>query len=192
MPKRYLKTSKQLGDIDSLQSTTSSTSLIGYAAVFNSLSYDLGGFREVIQPGAFKASLKSPNNIHALFQHDENLKLADRHSGTLRLRETAKGLFSDIKLRADKFSQSVARAVKMGLYDKMSFGFRTEKAHWFVKNGGLIRVLQIARLSEVSIVKNPAYEETSVEVFDELNERVISNAWRFNLAMRQQQLAELY
>ena len=39
----------------------------GYAAVFNSMSEDLGGFVEVIRPGAFKRSLAEGADVRCVF-----------------------------------------------------------------------------------------------------------------------------
>ena len=49
---------------------------VGYAAKFNSPSEDLGGFVETIEPGAFRRSLRSRNDVKLLVNHDTGRVLA--------------------------------------------------------------------------------------------------------------------
>lgn len=65
---------------------------VGYAARFNSPSEDLGGFVETIEPGAFRSSLKSRNDVKLLVNHDTGRVLASSRAKTLRLMEDEKGL----------------------------------------------------------------------------------------------------
>ncbi len=60
--------------------------LVGYAATFDSLSSDLGGFKEKISRGAFKNTIKS-DDVRALFNHDSNFVLGRTTAGTLKLSE---------------------------------------------------------------------------------------------------------
>src|SRR3954452_17343861 len=69
----------------------------GYAALFDSLSVDLGGFREQIMKGAFARALQQCD-IRALRNHSPEALLGRRSSGTLRLEEDDKGLRFEVDL----------------------------------------------------------------------------------------------
>lgn len=146
----------------------------GYAAVFDSPSEDLGGFREVIKPGAFARSIahaKNGRDIKAFLNHNMDVVLGSTRAGTLRLAEDQRGLVAEIDLPDSAWGQPVAAAVRRGDISSMSFGFNVPKKR---DDGGpaeewsqddSTRTLHEVRLWEVSPVTGwPAYAATSASV----------------------------
>lgn len=171
----------------------------GHAAVFDSLSEDLGmgllgSFRETIKRGFFKESIKR-DDIRMLHNHDSNLVLARNTAGTLDLGEEPRGLKSIVPEMPDT---SYARDLRISLdrrdISQMSFGFRMgdgSEEEWHEdKDGNVTRTLwKVGETFDVSTVTFPAYTQTDamarsicgIEVFDgdELDpERVRSIAWK--------------
>lgn len=134
----------------------------GYAAVFNSLSEDLGGFREQIAPGAFKSSMDG--DIRALWNHDTGQVLGRTTAGTLQLTEDKRGL--KVRIMPPKSASGLVESVARGDVDAMSFGFTIDKDSWQKTATGPVRTLHGVNLKEVSIVAFPAYKATSVEARD--------------------------
>jgi HK97 family phage prohead protease len=141
--------------------------LEGHAAVFNSLSEDLGGFREQILPGAFAEAIEK-DDIRALFNHDSNFVLGRNVSGTLRLSENVRGLQFEIDLpETPTIRDLVAAPIERGDVSQMSFGFsvRPGGQDWAKNDDGqVIRSLKKVRLYDVSPVTFPAYRATDVAV----------------------------
>ena len=129
----------------------------GYAAVFNSESEDLGGFREYIAPGAFKRSLQSRNEVKLLWNHDAGEPLASVRGGTLKLTEDDRGLKVQARLANTSRGRDVAELIRSKTVDSMSFGFSVIKDTW----DGNVRTLNAVRLFEISLVSWPAYQATS-------------------------------
>jgi uncharacterized protein len=137
--------------------------LVGYAALFNSRSLDLGGFVETIRPGAFARSLKDTPEVLALAHHDSSRPLARRSAGTLSIAEDAKGLRVEITLNDSTAARDILADVRSGNIEGMSFGFSTQKDTVVRKTGELpVRELIDVNLFEVSPVTMPAYPETSI------------------------------
>jgi len=144
----------------------------GYAALFNSPSEPLP-FTEVIEPGAFKKSLASRNDIKMLWNHDSGSVLASTRSGTLSLVEDERGLRVTATLPETNLGRDVRELVSKGIVDAMSFGFSVVRDTW--SNDGGTRTLKAVRLHEVSVVAWPAYAATggtvSVRALDKVAQR---------------------
>lgn len=141
--------------------------LRGYAAVFNSPSEDLGGFREIIAPGAFRDALASGDDIRALVGHDPMMLLGRTSNKTLRLREDDKGLYFENDVPDTSYARDMTALVNRGDIRGMSFGFRiVAKGDDSIARTGnqLIRTVHKAKLGEVSVVGNPAYRDTNLSL----------------------------
>lgn len=142
--------------------------LIGYASVFNSLSADLGGFKERVLPGAFKTSLTNGTDIRALADHDSTKILGRTSNGTMRLSEDAVGLRVEIDLpEGVSYANDIRSLVSRGDIKGMSVGFRVPAGgQRFIKGeGGMtIRELTALNLIEASVTSIPAFSDTSVYV----------------------------
>ncbi len=139
--------------------------LVGYAAVFNELSEDLGGFQEKITPGAFTNTIQDAD-VRALFNHDPNIVLGRTKSGTLALSEDEKGLRIDVTLPDTQAANDLVISVERGDIDQMSFGFRVVQDQWLQEGDQTTRILIEVELFDISPVTFPAYPQTSVQARD--------------------------
>lgn len=138
---------------------------VGYAAVFNSPSEPLP-FVERIAPGAFEKTLRNrKRDIRLYVNHNSNLVLASRRSGTLRLSEDERGLRVEADLPDTTAGRDIRELMRTGVVDKMSFGFQVDRRGDKWNEDGTERILTSVRLFEVSIVTGfPAYEQTTAAV----------------------------
>ncbi len=138
--------------------------IVGYSVIYNSLSQDLGGFRELVRPGAFTRSLASKPDVRARYNHE--VLLGRSKSGTLRLFDDPKGLRYEIDI-GTAAGRSVAESIARGDVDGSSFCFRVAGADgeaWRKESGGAIRELLACDLMDVGPVDNPAYLGTEGQV----------------------------
>lgn len=147
------------------------TTLRGHAAVFNKLSDDLGGFREIIEPGAFRAVLRKQPDVRLLFNHDPNYVLGRTASGTLDLREDPTGLHVFARVDRDiGWVEDLRRSMQRGDVDQMSFAFTDieDADTWsYSEADGVIRTVRqdrITGLYDASVVTFPGYTQTDVNM----------------------------
>ena len=138
----------------------------GTAAVFNKRSHDLGGFTEIIEPGAFERVLNESPDVVALFNHDPDHLLARTASGTLELGIDAEGLNYSFTPPDTTLGRDLAVLLSRGDIVGSSFAFiiAEDGQRWETdKNGGMVRhVESVAALIDVSLVTSPAYPDSSV------------------------------
>ena len=135
--------------------------LRGTAIVYNSPSVDLGGFREVIAPGAARASLDS-GRIVATFNHNADTPLARQGAG-LHLVEDHHGLHYTITLPDTQAGRDVGELVRTGVLAGSSFTFHSAQERWTRDaDGNHLRTLTGLTVVELGPVLTPAYPETTV------------------------------
>lgn len=132
----------------------------GYAARFDTLSQNLGGFVERVEPGTFAKTIVEAD-VRALFNHDPNFVLGRNRSGTLRLAEDTEGLAYSIDLPDTTAGRDVRNLLKRGDVTGSSFGFRTVQQDWSETDDGFpLRTLKAVSLRDVGPVTFPAYVDS--------------------------------
>lgn len=140
--------------------------LVGYAAVFDTPTEIGGYFREQIRRGAFGQALKS-SDVHALFNHDDNVVLGRMKAGTLRLSEDDKGLRAEIDPPDTQDARDLVAKMKRGDIDQMSFAFsmRGGVQEWDETGDLPLRtIVAVGELYDVSVVTRGAYPTTEIGV----------------------------
>lgn len=146
-----------------------SQTLAGYGAVFSKFSQNLGGFVELIAPGAFDDVLsRSGNNVAGLVNHDPNWLLATTDSGTLDLSADTVGLAYAMMLdAADPDAVRAAAKVRTGKMRGSSFSFTVSDGgdEWSLTPQGfpLRTIRTFSGLYDVGPVTFPAYKQTEVD-----------------------------
>ncbi|KMO57018.1 capsid protein, partial [Lacticaseibacillus rhamnosus] len=154
-------------DTQQQEDTTSGPKkLSGYAVVFNSLSKDIGGFKELVDPHAFDNVDLS--DVYMVSNHDFSQVLASTKAGTLTLNVDDKGLRFEATLPNTTTANDAYNNVQAGNLSAMSFTFNAAPdGDTFTKDdsGQVIRTIkQVKSLFDVSLVAIPAYDDTNVQV----------------------------
>lgn len=134
----------------------------GYAAKFERMSQNLGGFVEKIDRGFFNKSRGDGwPGVQARYNHDDNMLLGTTDAGTLRLGIDDIGLEYMVDLPSTR--ADVHELVQRGDVRQSSFAFVVFEDDWTTTDQGFpLRTLVSGRLMDVAPVNTPAYEDTSV------------------------------
>ncbi len=138
--------------------------IVGYPIVFDSLSEDLGGFRERINSDAIQFS----DDVRADFNHNQDYILGRVANGTLALTVDERGVKMEAEPPDTQWARDLMVSIERGDINQGSFAFRVlpDGAKWSKpEDGGLpIRTLTNILVSRVSVVSDPAYSATQLQV----------------------------
>jgi HK97 family phage prohead protease len=163
-------------------------SISGYAARYNSLSGPipqikqgkLRTFRERLAPGAFRAAVDAKQDVTMLVQHDGDKLLGRTASGTLQLKDDAKGLAFRCSIPDTQLGRDTHELIKRGDLNACSFSFMLGErdSDWAdedidddeydpaddaedkkeKRKKTLVRTIRnVPKLYDVSVVTRPAY-----------------------------------
>jgi len=146
--------------------------ITGYAAIFNRRSENLGGFVEIIRPGAFRKAVEGAD-VRALFNHDPNYVLGRTTNGSLTLEENQKGLKFTATPPDTQWADDLLKSIERGDVSQCSFSFRVAENgdKWTEEKGAVTReLLELEYLGDVGPVTFPAYPQTSIQARSILQE----------------------
>lgn len=170
------------------RSNPESREVNGYAIVFNSLSENLGGFREIIDPEAVEGVIEK-SDIVAVLNHDSSRGILGRSrngEGSLKLSVDEKGTAFRFDAPRTALGDECLEYLRRGDANQCSFAFTVAEDSWRKLDDGMYErtIKKFDRLFDVSILTcAPAYAATSVscrsfEEFKEQEQRELEEAKR--------------
>lgn len=167
---------KERRKIDNEITSVNERTIEGYALIFNSLSEDLGGFKEQIDSNALSDVIVK-SDVFALLNHNEERGILARSKngkGTLQLSIDEKGLKYTFDAPTFDLGNEVLFHIRNKNITQSSFAFLVAEDNFEKQSDGtFIRTIKkIEQLYDVSPVYQPAYSATVVDVkrFKEVQE----------------------
>lgn len=128
----------------------------GYASTFGNVD----SYRDTIEKGAYKDSIKNNKKIPMLINHQTAIPVGDWVS----LKEDNKGLQAVGKIDFNHIEgRSLHSALKRGAMDALSVGFIIPKGG-AIENDDGIRIISKIDLKEISVVNFPADDSARISV----------------------------
>lgn len=127
---------------------------------------DGNAFMETIQPQAFAQAITNAPQIDLLAMHDPSLLLASTDNDSLDLTQNSDGNIQiDATLANTQPAKDTYAMIQDGLMGGLSFGMYVNNCEWGVADDGVtpLRTITDLDIFEVSIVRHPAYESTTIE-----------------------------
>ena len=127
---------------------------------------DGDAFIETIQPQAFAQAITNAPQIDLLAMHDPSLLLASTDNDSLDLTKNSDGNIQiDATLANTQPAKDTYAMIQDGLMGGLSFGMYVNSCTWGVADDGVtpLRTITDLNIFEVSIVRHPAYESTTIE-----------------------------
>ena len=160
--------------------TTTGNKIAGYAAKFGVASQDLGGFIEIIAPGAFDLVLSEKQDVRGLFNHDADAILARVKSGTLSLSVDETGFRYEFEAPDTTAARDLIASLKRGDIDGSSFSFVVAEGgdSWAYVSDQIVRTItKIQRCYDVGPVTFPAYLDATAGLEMDCARRSL-DAWK--------------
>lgn len=157
---RYIENSE-------IRAAADSREVDGYALLFNTLSRNLGGFREKIDPEAIEGVIDA-SDVMAVLNHDNSRGILARSrfgKGSLTLSADEKGLRYTFSSPRTALGDECLEYLRRGDITQSSFAFTVKEDSWEKQEDGTyIRTIKkFDRLWDVSPVFEPAYFGTDVK-----------------------------
>lgn len=168
--------------------------MVGYALKFDKVtSLDpFNKFKECIARNALKDTIM--DDVTFLLNHDSSKLIARTVNGSLKLTIDDIGLKFESTLIDTSLNRDVYSMAENGLLTKCSFSFvidwedESSRSYQRLDDGSILRTInKIYRLYDVSIVTNPAYEDTEVYARDKQS---VEGFEQFKNALKEKDLRE--
>ena len=138
--------------------------ITGHAVVTNSVAQGWGWTEEVATEAITKVMESDLSKVRALFHHKTEYPIA-RYPDTLELKQDDKGLAVRITPIDTSYSRDLIEAIRVGVVDKMSFGFYILDEKIVEEKGKVPHfIIKEIELLEVSPVTYPFYGDTDVGI----------------------------
>lgn len=156
--------------------------VICVVAPYNQLSCDLGGFKEIYEPGCFTESLASREDFLVLAHHDPRTIIGCQSAGTAEFYETSEGLCFKATAPDTQWARDLATSMQRGDIKNGSAAFYILKSRWAYDDAQKIRVIEKAALVEGSICAFAAYS-SSTAVVEEQEQTIAAEHHKLRLRL---------